>query len=186
MITLPRPDVKLCKTCGRTRPVDEFRSAAKGRKYLVPDCRRCHANYERERLRAKRERERQGELKKNLTVIVNAEQDQVRTLTTELLREFGGVEGLVSHWRAVYANSKPGSFGRFRCLATALRLIDQVNAEDIQQEQEYSSVAATMTDGDLQASLDAMVRETIRQNPRLVLEAAEELGWEVYPPSDEG
>jgi beta-phosphoglucomutase-like phosphatase (HAD superfamily) len=97
-----------------------------------------------------------------------------------MLEEFGGLERFYDAWKEFYDYSREkGGLARWRAIQVTLRLLTAVSEAHARQEKER---IAELSDEELEASLERGVREFVRENPAVVLLAAQELGWSVEPP----
>lgn len=179
---LPIP-LKTCTKCHRELPLTEFRFQNPGGRRHA-ECRQCHAEYERRRLRKKAAQADHRKFVGKLNGICRAEREAVEQLTIELLHEFDGVAGVVGRWLNAHDRSKPGSYTRLRSLLGAMRIFETV-AEHQQTEQEQRrGELRTMTDEDLEAGLEFHLQGLIEEEPELAVRAAVRLGWTVIPPAE--
>ena len=105
----PTPTTKICHTCRLLLPLDNFRRTKRGSKAYDNRCRRCHADYMRERSRrlaSKSIHQFTMELKRARSV------NRVIILCARMFERFDGVEGFAKRWMEVIEaamREKPGS-----------------------------------------------------------------------------
>jgi ribosomal protein L40E len=116
-------NTRICRRCGHRRPMTEFRRRCKNDDSRASSCRQCHASY----MRSYRDHKRNKRLskffsdlrwQKNATTLI--------ALSDELLRKFGGFEGLADQWVRVMerAEAKGDLLTVGKCLDSAIHLIE--------------------------------------------------------------
>jgi hypothetical protein len=177
-MTAPGDDLRLCQHCLATKPAAEFRRRSPAGPARLRQCRPCHNRAERERRAGKRAR-REHRLTARALTRVKDERDNRRLewLVGVLVREFGGMPGLVASWSAYHRRAmRAGGLAAVRCFQAIFRLLEY--CESAQPD------PGAMSDEEADRALLAHVEALIQQHPELALAAASELGWTVVPGDD--
>jgi hypothetical protein len=119
-------EARICTNCLTEKPLTEFRLRSRnGSTKRQKQCRACHNFSERLRLETKREKSRQRDVGKHLTQLSRARsQAQVQLLCSQMLDQFGGVQGFIDVWSTYQQQAiKKGGFGAYRCIKTLLQMI---------------------------------------------------------------
>ena len=178
MLTATEPETKTCRCCFETQPLSEFRLRRKNSDDRHGKCRLCF----NKEMSARRKAMRRSKVCTYVRDIqsANRDRDRVIVLTRELARGMGGIEAIAALFKVVYEEAIAAEryFTAFRVLKTVLDL--SIAAEELQREQ-----LSSLSDKELEELQRREVREEIRENPALAIEAAFTLGWTVEPPDED-
>ncbi len=177
MLTVTESKTKTCRCCFETQPITEFRLRRKDSDDRHGQCRLCF----NKEMSARRKAMRRRKICTYVSEIqaANRDRDRVIVLTRELARGMGGIERIAALFKEVYEDARAAnrSFTAFRVLKTVLDL--SIAAEDLTRER-----LSSLSDKELDELRRRDVREEIRENPALAVEAAFTLGWRVEAPAD--
>lgn len=95
----PSQDTKICSVCARPFPLTEFRKRWKDEEARMPDCRQCHARFERERYRKRRQKENGVFVQKTATRIAGLRSfEKISNLVLLMLSTLGGPDRFFGVW----------------------------------------------------------------------------------------
>lgn len=89
-------DAKICSVCFTARPLREFRRQSKAGLLLRCECRRCHAEAERQRRAKATKREFRRFLQR--CNAIDPRTNAMMSVFTEVVRRMGGPESVVRRW----------------------------------------------------------------------------------------
>jgi hypothetical protein len=185
-----QPQTRLCGTCGRWRPVEQFNRYGKDNPRLRPHCKVCRYDY----LKRRRSKRRLHGFLKDMNAIGRRRQvDKLLALLEITYRHYGGLRGLaieVMHWQKL---AKPGSQMAGKILHATLQMVTMAAEEQTkraeQEEREREERYWAMSDEELQQehteNLMRTAQSLVAENPEIAVSAAHKLGWTVIPPEDE-
>lgn len=168
-----------CTKCLRIKPLAEFRLRYSGTDKRHGECGDCFNKLERER----RLREKKRAPHRYAQTINRNAHDALRmaVVTSQMVDNFRGVDGLAQYWKA--AIDEAASKGKNHLVVRSMVAITNLAAacHALEQSQPRNEL---LEDQDLQHQLEQSVVRLVSKNPRLVLDAAEQLGWRIIPPDD--
>ena len=155
-------DSIICRQCGVAQSPEKFRRRCRDREHRVRQCRSCHNYAERLRRYGKRSKEHARQMSKALTSVRHARTErELKSVTTAMVKAFGGLEGFAGHWAAhVTAALYGGGFAAFKHFDAVLRLWQ--HCEDARQRERSDSQArcSQMTEAELIAELAGVTKHS--------------------------
>ena len=162
--------VKSCSRCKLELPITAFRIVCKLTGRRAPFCRKCHARAETERTRKKRVRG----LNRYITALQKSPESAIGLTVSALIEHLGGTEKFVQLWIASIDTATPNRRLRsFEALGKLLAWCESRTKEEFR----------TLSQDELESSMDFEIERAIQRDPRLAVGAAIKLGWQVIPPS---
>lgn len=124
-VHFPLGPERLCESCFRYWPLEEYRRRKRGSDNRMRQCRRCHNEIERYRRAAIRARLSKRQIASNLARLRDASSsNRVKALCAEMVRGYGGAEGFAMAWTAcLHSDLQRGGFAVLRHLEAVIRLI---------------------------------------------------------------
>jgi len=177
---------KTCGTCGRTKPIEEFRfrDQAKGARHSM--CNTCWAGYHRDYRTERRNQKLKDYVEKLATDASSPESFGARTRAEAVLRamlaRFGGLERFADDWFEFIVLA--GASGKFqvvqRSLEAILRLIEVVDRDEKGQGEHSGHMSVE----EMQESLVKSLVTAVWKDPDVGVLVLEELGWKLEPPAE--
>lgn len=142
-VHLPSGPGRLCESCFRYWPLEEYRRRSRYLETRMRQCRRCHNEFERSRRAAVRARMSKRRMAQDLAKVRDAvSESRVKVLCAAMVAGCGGTEGFVNAWlRCLERDLQTGGFAALRHLEAVIRLI--------QHCERYRPVYGPMTDEQL-------------------------------------
>ncbi len=144
--------VRQCQYCLQQLPLEQFRRRRRGQAQRVNECRLCHNQAEQLRRQQAHGLLTKRQFHQYLTSLKNQRTGRgVERVYLDLVKHFGGTEGLVKMWTGtIEKDLAEGGFRAYRHIASIIRLMQHY--ENAQSDKpDYS----TMTDEEL---LDRLAR----------------------------
>jgi len=152
MIAAPESLLKICYSCRRALPLDQFPCRRRGSTAREGRCRNCRARYMRGYRKARRTRT----VRHFVSEVRRAESLQrVIGLCATMFNKFGGVEGFVRAWRENIDAAVPGSPACLRTFLALARMAQLV--EPVRQPPDLSQ----LTDEELEEELARLLSKAL-------------------------
>ncbi len=136
-IDAPVAQERLCETCLRIQPINQFRRRRRDGENRMRQCRHCHNELERWRRAAIRARMTKRAMAKVLTDVRNTSSNRLKTLCAAMVRGYGGTEGFANAWLSCLRQDLgKGGTSALRQLEATLRLIQHCD----HQRPDYGSL----------------------------------------------
>ena len=137
--------VRVCRYCQRTLPIDAFRRRLKDRPERHTQCNTCNA----QELRERREAKKKGKLYQFAKDVLDARRDRNRVirLTHDLFGVFGTSAEIAAEWRSVYDAAR--AKGRHMIAAKMLTAIPELLVVTEQLRGEQQRDLESLTDREL-------------------------------------
>lgn len=154
-------DSKVCSTCGRRLPIDQFDRYRTGGESRRGQCRRCRSPQRKKQLA---QREFLGQACWRLT---RAEDHcRVELICREMVHRIGGIAGLTEFWHEALVNAKPGSRAQVN-LVLGLSYMVAIHGNELERlKLEHQDELSQLSDEELEerqkASTEALAKEVMK------------------------
>jgi hypothetical protein len=109
---------------------------------------------------------------------------QVGYLLDMMIAHFGGMNGLAQAWIRQYEAARaqnPGSKQVQDFFLANFKLMEYCDAN--QEDEVHDPSVADLSADDLAVGVMQVARVLIQQEPQLAIDAARQLGWDIFPPA---
>ncbi len=170
-------DFRRCSRCWQDKPIQQFRFKRKAEGIRHEECNQC----ENERQRAKR-RNRNDKAVRDFNYAVRRKRcpEAIALLCQELVRQFGGFANAARIWREALDSASQA--GRHASVLKSFATL----AELLEAHQTLGPHASDLTDEELEQRKNWSLLAFVRQYPRVAVEAARTIGWQVVPVASTG
>ena len=194
---------KVCRLCGRDQPIDQFRRRYKDKQgSRHSECRECRrlakpvrqlqASTRRDRDRRNAQTKREKDLAKYVTELTRKQRDfhAVAAVVQAMTARFGGIDRMVTLWAEAFEKARRNRRASRLVMKSVWAIFDlgtavHAQAEKLRAKRAPSLDWRTFSDEDLRESLLENAKTIIVKDPRLVIRAAEQLGWTFARPGEE-
>lgn len=169
-------ELRVCSSCGQTRPKKWFRPIRRGSSKLRRECRRCAAD--RRRRDEARRRERQIS---QISSRINSQPDRIAliALAGELKLRFGGSAGAAEAFLEAVEEAK--NSGR---TATACRVMSAIAILLACADEEEAVHLRQLSDDEIRRRMMDSLADLVESEPQIAVRALRAAGYSITPPKE--
>jgi hypothetical protein len=173
-------DRGFCEHCFAVKPIVEFRRRSANGSARLSQCRACHNAAERQRRAMSRDKSDRRKMRMRLVELKNAKSKRhVEIVAATMIQQFGGLPGFAGQFASFFERAKhERGLGALRCFEALFRLMEHADAVRAAERVDLG----LLSDEDLQREAIELTRQSLREDPQLVITAAQQLGCTVIPP----